>query len=155
MSTWDSSRKPFWCTYRFPWQPNNQCLGTLRLGHIYCWPGDGGVQRSENCWKRGSGLNKQDIDINDKIYKTLSLKFKVNQDGHPKDAEKRSLYDDDFSLDNLHVDASVNNIVVQIKTHNCLHMGYIITMQKIWYCLYSTLIFSLIYIHINIHVYSF
>lgn len=42
----------------------------------------------------------------------LSLKFKVNQDGHPKDAEKRSLYDDDFSLDNLHVDASVNNIVV-------------------------------------------
>lgn len=88
MSTWDSSRKPFWCTYRFPWQPNNQCLGTLRLGHIYCWPGDGGVQRSENCWKRGSGLNKQDIDINDKIYNTLSLKFKVNQDGHPKDAKK-------------------------------------------------------------------
>lgn len=88
MSTWDSSRKPFWCTYRFPWQPNNQCPGTLHLGHIYCWPGDAGVQRSENCWKRGSGLNKQDIDINDKIYKTLSLKFKVNQDGHPKDAKK-------------------------------------------------------------------
>lgn len=59
MSTWDSSRKPFWCTYRFPWQPNNQCPGTLHLGHIYCWPGDAGVQRSENCWKRGSGLNKQ------------------------------------------------------------------------------------------------
>lgn len=92
--------------------------------------------------------------------RNLSLKFKVNQDGHPKDAEKRSLYDDDFSIDYLHVDACICKQhsccrLLQIKTHNCLHMGYIITMQKIWYCLYSTLIFSLIYIHINIHVYSF
>lgn len=157
MSTWDSSRKPFWCTYRFPWQPNNQCPGTLRLGHIYCWPGDGGVQRSENCWKRGSGLNKQDIDINDKIYNTLSLKFKVNQDGHPKDAEKRSLYDDDFSIDYLHVDACICKQhsccrLLQIKTHNSNGI-YIITTQKIWYCLYSTFLLfisTLIYMYRDI-----
>lgn len=74
----------------------------------------------------------------------------------PKGCKKRSLYDDDFSLDYLHVDACISEQhsccrLLQIKTHNCLQMGYIITMQKIWYCLYSTFllfIFTLIYMYI-------
>lgn len=88
----------------------------------------------------------------------LSLKFKVNQDGHPKDAEKRSLYDDDFSLDYLHVDAC--NIVVA----DCFKLRH--TVQLPANGIYNhnakdmkLFIFniSLIYIHINIHVpgYSF
>lgn len=91
----------------------------------------------------------------------LSLKFKVNQDGHPKDAEKRSLYDDDFSIDYLHVDACICKQhsccrLLQIKTHNCLQMGYIYNHNTKDLILFIFNI-SLIYIHINIHVpgYSF
>lgn len=130
MSTWDSSRKPFWCTYRFPWQPNNQCLGTLRLGHIYCWPGDGGVQRSENCWKKRLWFEQTRHWHQWQNIQHFIPEIQGKSRWPPKGCKKRSLYDDDFSLDYLHVDACISEQhsccrLLQIKTHNCLQMGYI------------------------------
>lgn len=93
--------------------------------------------------------------------RNLSLKFKVNQDGHPKDAEKRSLYDDDFSIDYLHVDACIceqHPIVVA----DCFKLRHTTACKWDIYnhnakdlILFIFNISLNIYIHINIHVYSF
>lgn len=73
----------------------------------------------------------------------------------PKQCKKRSLYDDDFSLDYLHVDAC--NIVVAdcFKLRHTTACKWDIYNHNAKDLILFIFNISLIYIHIDIHVYSF